>query len=147
MNYSEEIKGFVSHGVRNLTPGECYRLAETGKITIVDVREKYLTNFRKFGTRGVIFLPFSRLADEYRTLPGEGRFFVFADSAGLKSREAVLYLMGKGYENVFNMAGGFVEWARDGLPVETDRQYRLSGSCMCQIKAREKDKQEKKNKK
>ncbi|HRT90632.1 MAG TPA: rhodanese-like domain-containing protein [Bacteroidales bacterium] len=140
MKHSGEIEAFLSHGVRNLTPGECYRLAETGRITIVDVREEYLTNFRKFGTRGVILLPFSRLVEEYKTLSVDDGFFVFADSAGLKSREAVLYMMGKGYKNVFNMAGGFVEWARGGLPVVTDRGYRLSGSCMCQIKAREKGK-------
>lgn len=140
MKHSGEIEAFLSHGVLNLTPGECYRLAETGRITIVDVREVYLTNFRKFGTRGVILLPFSRLVDEYKNIPVEDGFFVFADSAGLKSWEAVLYLMGKGYKNVFNMAGGFVEWVRGGLPVETDRQYRLSGSCMCQVKAREKGK-------
>ncbi len=42
-----------------------------------------------------------------------------------------------GYENVANMAGGIVDWERDGLPLTTDISNRLSGSCMCQLKARE----------
>ena len=45
-----------------------------------------------------------------------------------------------GYDNVANMAGGIVDWERDGLPINTDVNYRLSGSCMCQLKAREKSK-------
>ena len=42
-----------------------------------------------------------------------------------------------GYDNVANMAGGIVDWERDGLPLTTDINNRLSGSCMCQLKARE----------
>jgi 3-mercaptopyruvate sulfurtransferase SseA len=42
-----------------------------------------------------------------------------------------------GYDNVANMAGGIIDWERDGLPLTTDISSRLSGSCMCQLKARE----------
>ncbi len=30
-----------------------------------------------------------------------------------------------------------VDWERDGLPVKTNPEERLSGSCMCQLKPRE----------
>lgn len=62
---------------------------------------------------------------------------IFADAVGLKSRESVLFMKAQGYENVVNMAGGIVDWERDGLPLTTDINNRLSGSCMCQLKARE----------
>ena len=62
---------------------------------------------------------------------------IFADAVGLKSREGVLFMMSHGYENVANMVGGIVDWERDGLPLTTDITDRLSGSCMCQLKARE----------
>jgi 3-mercaptopyruvate sulfurtransferase SseA len=42
-----------------------------------------------------------------------------------------------GYKNVANLAGGIVDWEKDGLPVSTDVTARLSGSCMCQLKLRE----------
>ena len=62
---------------------------------------------------------------------------IFADAVGLKSREGVLFMNAHGYENVANMAGGIVDWERDGLPLTTDISNRLSGSCMCQLKTRE----------
>ncbi len=66
---------------------------------------------------------------------------IFADAVGLKSRESVLFMNAHGYENVANMAGGIVDWERDGLPLTTDISNRLSGSCMCQLKARESKKE------
>jgi rhodanese-related sulfurtransferase len=63
---------------------------------------------------------------------------IFADAVGLKSRESVLLMIAHGYNNVANMAGGIIDWERDGLPLTTDIKNRLSGSCMCQLKAREK---------
>ena len=68
----------------------------------------------------------------------DDRPLVFADSVGLRSREGVIFMNSHGYENVANMAGGIVDWERDGLPMTTDINYRLSGSCVCQLKAREK---------
>ena len=45
------------------------------------------------------------------------------------------------------MAGGIVDWERDGLPVKTNIEERLSGSCMCQLKPREGEKIKDKRKK
>ncbi|HRU57656.1 MAG: rhodanese-like domain-containing protein [Bacteroidales bacterium] len=131
-------KGFFSHGVFNFTPGESYKLCSEGAV-IVDVREEYMTNFKMFNVDNLIYLPFSRLKDFYRELPSD-RMLIFADSSGLKSRECVIFMTEQGYKNVANMAGGMIEWERDGLPVKIDKNFRLSGSCMCQIKAREKGK-------
>jgi len=43
----------------------------------------------------------------------------------------------KGFENIANMAGGMVEWERDGLPLKIDKTERLSGSCACMLRKRE----------
>ena len=102
---------------------------------IVDVREPYMTNFKAFNVDNVIYLPFGKFIDFYRELP-EDRQLIIADSVGLKSRECVIFLNEHGYKNVANMAGGMVDWERDGLPVKIDKEYRLSGSCMCQLKAK-----------
>jgi len=127
--------GFTSHGVQNLTPKESYELCRGGAV-IVDVRESYLSNFKMFNIREVIYLPFSELPGSYYDLPDD-KLLIFADTVGLRSRESVLFMNEHGYENAFNMAGGIVDWERDGLPLTTDINNRLSGSCMCQLKARE----------
>lgn len=127
--------GFASHGVRNLTPKETFKLCGEGAM-IVDVRESYLNNFKMFNVGNVICLPYSELAGSYSDLPGD-KLLIFADAVGLRSRESVLFMNENGYENAYNMAGGIVDWERDGLPLTTDINNRLSGSCMCQLKARE----------
>ena len=134
MNLSD--KGFFAHGVFNLTPGESYELTENHGFILVVVREPYMTNFKMFRVKNLLLCPFSMLTEVYHELPVD-KPLIIADSAGLKSRETVFFLDKNGFVNVANMAGGFIEWERDGLPVTVDKEYRLSGSCMCQIKARE----------
>ncbi len=89
-----------------------------------------------FNVGNVIYLPYSELAGSYSDLPGD-KLLIFADAVGLRSRESVLFMNEHGYDNAFNMAGGIVDWERDGLPLTTDINNRLSGSCMCQLRARE----------
>jgi len=131
--------GFFSHGVHNLTPGESFTLCGKGAI-IVDIREDYLSGFKMFKAEKVICLPLSQLEEHYKELPDD-QPLVFADTVGLRSREAVVFMNSRGYNNVANMAGGIVDWERDGLPLNTDISNRLSGSCMCQLKPRERKKQ------
>ena len=92
-----------------------------------------------FNVDNVLYLPYSELEKCYSELPSDIPL-IFADSVGLKSREGALFMRAHGYENVLNMAGGIVDWERDKLPLTTDISNRLSGSCMCQLKAREGEK-------
>jgi len=128
-------QGFLATGVLNFTPKECLELCRESAI-IIDVRESYMNGFKMFKVENLIYAPFSELKNFYQNLP-DNRMLIFADAVGLKSREAVIFMKEHGYENVANMAGGIVDWERDGLPMMTDINSRLSGSCMCQLKARE----------
>jgi rhodanese-related sulfurtransferase len=127
--------GFFAHGVFNLTPKESFELCKEGAV-IIDVRESYINSFKMFDVDNVLCLPYSELSKSYQDLPVD-QLLIFADAVGLKSREAVVFMNVHGYEKVANMAGGIVDWERDGLPITTDINARLSGSCMCQLKARE----------
>lgn len=127
--------GFFAHGVLNLTPKESFELCEKGAI-IVDVREDYMNSFKLFKVEKIFYLPFSGLDKYFSDLPKD-KPLIFADAVGLKSRESVLFMEAHGYKNSANMAGGMVDWERDGLPVNTDISARLSGSCMCQLRPRE----------
>ena len=130
--------GFFAHGVLNLTPKESFELCKGGAI-IVDVRESYMNNFKMLKVDQVLYLPYSELEKHYRDLPSD-KILIFADAVGLKSRESVLFMKEQGFDNIANLAGGIVDWEKDGLPLSTDISSRLSGSCMCQLKRREKGK-------
>jgi rhodanese-related sulfurtransferase len=124
--------GFISSGILNISPREAFELCDKGAV-IVDVREE---NFKNFDVPEILYIPISKLVQQLSELP-QDKYLIFADSVGLRSKEAVVLLKNKGFMNIANMAGGIVDWERDGLPLKTNIEERLSGSCMCQLKPRE----------
>ena len=129
--------GFMSAGIMNVTPHQALALCQKGAV-IIDVREESLSRFKMFGVPEVIYCPFSILEETYEQLPEE-KVMIFADAAGLHSKEAVKLLMGKGLaDRIANLAGGLVEWERDEMPLIIDKSEKLSGSCMCQLRPRNK---------
>jgi sulfur dioxygenase len=135
MNGLFDNYGIVSDGILNVSPREAFELCGKGAV-IVDVREEYLNNFKNFDVPEIMFFPISRLVQKLSELPQE-KYLIFADTVGLRSKEAVVLLKDKGFIRIANMAGGIVDWERDGFPLKTNIEERLSGSCMCQLKPRE----------
>lgn len=130
-------KGFDNAGIRNLTPRETLDICRKGAI-LIDVREGYMNRFKMMDVPEVIYCPFSILEETYKNLPID-KPMIFADAAGLQSKEAIMFLIDKGFgDHIANMAGGLVEWERDGLPLIIDKSEKLSGSCMCQLRPRNK---------
>jgi rhodanese-related sulfurtransferase len=130
-------KGFVSAGFLNLSAREAYSEATEGEAVIVDVREERLTGYKNFDVPGLIYMPKSRVEQEYKNLPVD-RPLIIADSVGLRSHEVMELLASKGYKNIANLAGGLVEWEQDGLPLRIDITEQLGGSCVCQLRPRHK---------
>jgi rhodanese-related sulfurtransferase len=85
----------------------------------------------------VLYSPWQELDQFIDRLPGD-REIIVADSSGIQGREVMELLIRRGYTKVAGLAGGIVEWERDGLPLLLDNKARLSGSCMCQLKFRNK---------
>ena len=137
MSDSFHNKGFISSGFRNLTPREAYDEATEGEAVMVDVREERLTGYKNFDVPRLVHLPKSRMEEEYIKLSRELPLII-ADSVGLRSHEVMEFLTSKGFENIANLAGGIVEWEQDGMPVRTDLTEQLSGSCVCQLRPRNK---------
>jgi rhodanese-related sulfurtransferase len=129
--------GFISSGFLNLTADEAYTEATQNNAIILDVRELTLTGYKNFDVPKVIHLPQSSLAENYMTLPTNIPIIV-ADSVGLRSHDSMLFLHDKGFTNIANLAGGIVDWERDGLPLKKDITEQLDGSCVCQLKPRHK---------
>lgn len=127
--------GFMTaNGLCNVTPKEAYELCEKGAI-LIDVREDYMNQYKRFYVKTDIQIPYSKLEKEFHILKKENTFII-GDAAGVHSSDACMFLMGMGFEKIFNLAGGIVEWEHDGMPLSIDNKEKLSGSCMCQLKPR-----------
>ncbi len=130
-------KGFISSGFLNLTPRDAYYEAINNGAVLVDVREDYLTGYKQFDVPDVFYYPLSTLELKLNEIRKDVPLII-ADSAGLMSHNAMELLSTNGFRNIANLAGGIVEWERDGLPLRTDLMEQLDGSCMCQLKPRNK---------
>ena len=130
-------KYFLSGGFLNLTPRDAYPEAVSNSAVIVDVREDFLTGYKRFDVPLIAYIPLSSFEERQSELPFDVPL-ILADSVGLRSHEAMVLLAEMGHKNIANLAGGMVEWERDGLPLKTDFQEQLDGSCMCQLRPRNK---------
>lgn len=128
--------GFKINDIHHVTPREALELCKKGAV-LVDMREDYATAYKAFNVDNYVLLPMSKLPNQYSTVP-ENELLIVADSVGLYSKPATQFFMEKGYKHVVNLAGGILEWERDGLPLKIDKKERLTGSCVCQLKKRHK---------
>ena len=127
----------MNQQISNLSSLEAYNLLNEENAVLLDVRASYLQDFKRFDVPRSLQIAFEELTERAAGLPKEV-FYICADSAGIFSQNAAQILIDAGFEKAGNLAGGLVDWERAGLPVTTDIHERLSGSCMCQLKPREK---------
>jgi rhodanese-related sulfurtransferase len=124
--------GFTSSGFLNLSAREAYQEAINNNAVIVDVRETAIIGYKCFDVPNVIYAPNSELEKYYFNLPND-KPLIIADSMGLRSKEVMLFLLSHGYSNIANLAGGIVEWDKDGMPLKIDKSEELSGACLCRL--------------
>ncbi|HAN79112.1 MAG TPA: hypothetical protein DCQ31_15775 [Bacteroidales bacterium] len=100
---------------------------------LLDIREEYETCARQFSVANCEFMPNSELKTHYKELPAD-QLLIIADSVGLRSKEAVIFLQKEGFEHTANLAGGIVDWEREGFPVITNPAEMLHGQCACRLR-------------
>lgn len=127
--------GFWCNGFWNVSPREAYHEVININAIIVDVRENSLTGYKQFDVPKIIYLPNSEIKERYKELPID-KPLIIADSVGLRSKEAILFLTKLGFSNIANLAGGIVDWEQDGFPLIINKNEQLDGSCMCQLRPR-----------
>jgi len=138
MNKVIEKTGFISQGILNYTPREAFQKIMNGSL-LLDVRPENMNRFKIFDVPNLLFCPSSVVNELYKNLPTNIEL-ICADTSGLKSLGAAKQLTKLGLNKVANMAGGLVDWERQGLAVSINIKERLSGSCVCQLKPRERKK-------
>lgn len=134
MPIKAEQYGFEINGMRHISGRECIEICREEGI-LVDVRPEYELN-SLFDVNRILYCPYEEIREHLNDLPHDV-FLVIADAVGLRSKETAIFLKNNGFNNILHLAGGIVEWERDGLPVNIDKSRRLSGSCLCQLKRRE----------
>lgn len=93
-------------------------LKEKADIQLVDVREEFEYHIANLGTESIL-IPLSRIGEEYDKIDRDRKVIMFCRS-GIRSRNAAVQLQNEyGYENLFNLKGGILEWAREIDPSMT----------------------------
>lgn len=103
--------------IKEITPKELYQLIEDGKNPyIIDVRNQ--EEYRELRAAYVKqLLPLGEFEpDLIEARPDEPLYFICR--SGRRSFEACAQCEASGMKNLFNIAGGTLEWEANGLPVE-----------------------------
>jgi rhodanese-related sulfurtransferase len=127
-------KCFKIEGILFISPREALYYLENDAV-LVDIREEYFRNGRTFMVKNTINLPYSVLEKEWETLPKD-KLLIIADYVGLNSKEAVIFLKNKGFQEIASLIGGIVDWEKDQMPIKIDREAELIGSCACRLRPR-----------
>ncbi|HHN48446.1 MAG TPA: rhodanese-like domain-containing protein [Bacteroidales bacterium] len=140
MSEDFERLGIKIDRIRHFLPAEAFEASKSGAI-FVDVRQDYKSDFKAFDVEKIIYVNHTEIEKRYQELP-KNEFLIIANSVGLHSKEVVEFLLNKGYTRLANLNGGIYDWERDGLPMAIDVSERLTRSCACMLKPRERKNKE-----
>jgi rhodanese-related sulfurtransferase len=100
--------------VNQIDPGQLEELWQAGSVALLDVRTDPEV------ARGLIagskHIPLNQLPERYQELDPQLMLVVYCQS-GARSAQACAWLAERGFEQVHNLQGGVLAWARAGLPV------------------------------
>jgi rhodanese-related sulfurtransferase len=103
--------------VREVTPRElAERLQRGDAMEVIDVREPY--EWRIAHLEGARLIPLGRFGADWSSLPRDRDIVVYCHH-GTRSQAAAEFLVARGYDAVWNLAGGIDRWSTDvdhGLP-------------------------------
>ena len=90
------------------------RLSADGGVTLLDIRSAAEV------ARGVLphsqHLPMHLLPLKINEFPADQEIILYCRS-GARSSHACMYLMQQGFDNVINLRGGIMDWARNGFEI------------------------------
>lgn len=126
-----EGKGMIINNLRHLTAKEAFECCQNDAI-IIDVREEFMSSMKTFDVPEIKVFPLKKLSETVNKLPKD-KYLIFADATGVKSKPAMEFAYKEGYTNIANLAGGLVEWDRDGMPVITYKNLLVSSRNKCEF--------------
>jgi rhodanese-related sulfurtransferase len=96
---------------QNITPEEMFDLINQPDVLVVDVRND--DEVARGKIQHALHIPLSLLPAEYSKLEGAEQV-VFYCHSGVRSALAADFAISKGIQQVYNLSGGVIAWARAG---------------------------------
>ncbi|MDA3890083.1 MAG: rhodanese-like domain-containing protein [Salinivirgaceae bacterium] len=124
-------KGNTINNLKHLSPKQALECCNNGAI-IIDVREEFMSHVKTFDVPEIKVFPLKKMSELVGKLPKD-KFLIFADATGVKSKPAMEFASKNGYAQIANLAGGLLEWERDGLPTITYQKIKVSGRNKCEF--------------
>jgi rhodanese-related sulfurtransferase len=97
-------------GIREIDSNQLEEAMKSG-VQLIDVRTE--AEYAQAKIEGSTHIPLHMLPLKLQELQG-GQPIVFYCRSGARSAQACAWLMSQGVENVYNLAGGIMSWAREG---------------------------------
>lgn len=97
----------------NIQPEELSAMLAEGSVLLVDVRNN--DEVARSMIEGAIHIPLALLPLQCDAL-NKAEKIVFYCHSGVRSAHAASFAASKGYQHIYNLAGGVLAWARAGLP-------------------------------
>lgn len=94
-------------------------LAEDSPPTLIDVRTPQ--EMAQASLANAQAMPLTVLPLRFNEINQDDPRVVFYCRTGARSGQACLFMSQQGYDNVYNLRGGIVNWARQGLPIQPMR--------------------------
>ena len=94
---------------REASPDEGQAMVAAGDVRVLDVRTPQET--ARGILPGAILLPVQMLEERWKEIPKDGRRTLVYCAGGERSAAACEFLSRQGYENLYNLAGGFLSWS------------------------------------
>jgi adenylyltransferase/sulfurtransferase len=91
------------------------RLEDTPGPFLLDVRERYEWEIGNLAGLGAHLIPFGEIQGRLGELPREGPLVVYCH-VGVRSVLVVETLLAQGFQEVFNLKGGYLAWVNDVNP-------------------------------
>lgn len=93
------------------------QFSDVAQYQLVDVREE--TEYEDGHLPGAINIPLSDFQNQYDAI-SEDTPVVLVCARGGRSSMAAAFMLAQGYDEIFNLIEGTMEWIKRGLPVETE---------------------------
>lgn len=103
----------------NVSPTDAYNMIQRGEVEVLDVRSpmEYQNDGRIPGAK---LIPINEFQNRIGELNPAKKYLVYCRT-GSRSSQVCRFLSGLGFRNIYNQAGGVVQWGQYGLPLEGSR--------------------------
>ena len=115
--FSDALQNPHFDNVQDITPEQLKGVQN--EVAIIDVREDHEWTGELGHINTAQLIKLSTIPENVAKIPKDKTVVMVCRSGG-RSAQATAYLKQQGYENIYNMRGGMIQWNQLGLPVSQD---------------------------